>query len=269
MKIINNNPYRQLGVYSTSTQKEVVANQSKMKAFLKVGRQVSFPLDLNGFLPDVLRTEQSVADATSKLSLPTEQLKYAQFWFSKNTQLDEIACRKLTNGDIDGANDVIQNAFNRLYCSQSKVSLVDKKQHFNTLVSRFEVFLKKVFYLKNHSEIVSTKPGQEGLKATLADCIYQTPCLKRLKFSESEADKKFSDYLGMVRDWRNDNAHKAPTATEQECDTAINVLTSMYLYVVAFGIKKREIEVLNSVAYEDSPSNEAYLMAAEPSVDEQ
>lgn len=46
MKIINNNPYRQLGVYSTSTQKEVVANQGKMKAFLKVGRQVSFPLDL-------------------------------------------------------------------------------------------------------------------------------------------------------------------------------------------------------------------------------
>ena len=147
-----------------------------------------------------------------------------------------------TTDDIDGANDVIQNAFNRLYCSPTKVSLVDKKQHFNTLVSRFEVFLKKVFYLKNHSEIVSTKPGQEGMKATLADCIYQTPCLKRLKFSESEADKKFSDYLGMVRDWRNDNAHKAPTATEQECDTAINVLTSMYLYVVAFGIKNREID---------------------------
>ena len=99
------------------------------------------------------------------------------------------------------------------------------------------------------------------MKATLADCIYQTPCLKRLKYSESEADKKFSDYLGMVRDWRNDNAHKAPTATEQECDTAINVLTSMYLYVVAFGIKKREIEVSNSVAHEDSSSKQ------EPSID--
>ena len=146
-----------------------------------------------------------------------------------------------TTDDIDGANDVIQNAFNRLYCSPTKVSFVDKKQHFNTLVSRFEVFLKKVFYLKHNSEIVSTKPGQEGMKATLADCIYQTPCLKRLKFSESEADKKFSDYLSMVRDWRNDNAHKAPIATEQECDTAINVLTSMYLYVVTFGIKSREI----------------------------
>ena len=106
MNIINNNPYRQLGVYSTSPQKEVVANQGKMKAFLKVGRQVSFPLDLNGLLPDVLRTEQSVADAISKLTLPTEQLRYAQFWFSKCTQLDEIACGKLANGDIDGAVEI-------------------------------------------------------------------------------------------------------------------------------------------------------------------
>ncbi len=106
MNIINNNPYRQLGVYSTSPQKEVVANQGKMKAFLKVGRPVTFPLDLNGLLPEVLRTEQSVADAISKLTLPTEQLRYAQFWFSKCTQLDEIACGKLTNGDMDGAVEI-------------------------------------------------------------------------------------------------------------------------------------------------------------------
>lgn len=148
-----------------------------------------------------------------------------------------------TTDDIDGANDVIQNAFNRLFCSPVKVAFVDKKMHFNTLVSRFEVFLKKVFYLRKHTTIVSTKPGSEGQKATLADCIYQTPCLKRLKYSEDEIDKKFFDYLTKVRDWRNDNAHKAPTATEKECDDAINVLASIYLYVVAFGIRTRELSL--------------------------
>ena len=111
--------------------------------------------------------------------------------------------------------------------------------------------------------------GKENMKATLADCIFQTPCLKRLKYSESEADKKFSDYLGMVRDWRNDNAHKAPTATEQECDTAINVLTSMYLYVVAFGIKRRDMEVSDSIAYGDIPFKKTYpKSAAERGTDE-
>lgn len=151
MKIINNNPYRQLGVYSTSTQKEVVANQGKMKAFLKVGRQVSFPLDLNGLLPDVLRTEESVADATSKLSLPTEQLKYAQFWFSKNTQLDEIACGKLTNGDIDGAIEIwnkktsASSLQNLLVCALIKNQLGNAISYAQTLYSSYsDEFVKMV-----------------------------------------------------------------------------------------------------------------------------
>ncbi len=79
MEIINNNPYRLLGVYTTSPQKEVVANQGKIKAFLNVGKAVAFPLDLNGILPNVQRTEAGVAAAVSKLALPAEQLKYAQF----------------------------------------------------------------------------------------------------------------------------------------------------------------------------------------------
>ena len=151
MNIINNNPYRQLGVYSTSPQKEVVANQGKMKAFLKVGRPVTFPLDLNGLLPDVLRTEQSVADAISKLTLPTEQLRYAQFWFSKCTQLDEIACGKLTNGDIDGAVEIwkkkttASSLQNLLVCALIRNQLGNAISYAQTLYSSYSnEFVKMV-----------------------------------------------------------------------------------------------------------------------------
>ena len=151
MNIINNNPYRQLGVYSTSPQKEVVANQGKMKAFLKVGRPVTFPLDLNGLLPDVLRTEQSVADAISKLTLPTEQLRYAQFWFSKCTQLDEIACGKLANGDIDGAVEIwkkkatASSLQNLLVCALIRNQLGNAISYAQTLYSSYSnEFVKMV-----------------------------------------------------------------------------------------------------------------------------
>ena len=134
MKIIYNNPYRILGAYSTSPQKEVVANQGKMKAFLKVGRPVRFPLDLNGLLPDILRSEQSVADAISKLTLPNEQLKFAQFWFSKSTQLDEIACGKLTNGDIDGAVEIWNKKVTVSSLQNLLVSALIKNQLENAII---------------------------------------------------------------------------------------------------------------------------------------
>ena len=115
--------------------------------------------------------------------------------------------------------------------------------------------------------IVSTKPGYEGSSATLADCIYQTECLKKLKFAGDDFGKKFSAYLTMVRDWRNEQTHKAPIATEQECDAAIKVVTDMYLYVIAFGISTFTIEANMPKASEVSMQPKEYKNAAEPDVE--
>lgn len=151
MEIINNNPYRLLGVYSTSSQKEVVANQGKMKAFLKVGRQMSFPLDLNELLPEIERSEQNVAEAISKLALPAEQLKYAQFWFSQNNHIDEIACGKLTNGDIDGAIEIwskkisVSSLQNLLVCCLINNQIGKSIRYAQTLYSSYKnEFVKMV-----------------------------------------------------------------------------------------------------------------------------
>lgn len=151
MDIIDKNPYRILGVYSTSSQKEVVANQGKMKAFLKVGRQVSFPLDLNDLLPEVMRSEENVADATAKLSLPAEQLKYAQFWFCKCNQIDEIACSKLTNGNLDGAIEIwnkrisVSSLQNLLICSLIKGKIEDAMRYAESLYQSYNnEFVKMV-----------------------------------------------------------------------------------------------------------------------------
>ena len=79
MNILQNNPYRLLGVYSNSPTKERLANHNRMKAFLKVGKSVSFPLDLSQYLASIERTETSVADAEAALTLPKDQMQYAQF----------------------------------------------------------------------------------------------------------------------------------------------------------------------------------------------
>ena len=90
MDIITNNPYRYLGVYSNSPTKERVANKGKMNAFLKVGKIVSFPLDIPSLLPTIERTVETVAHAESELTLPMDQIRFAQFWWMNTTPLDKI-----------------------------------------------------------------------------------------------------------------------------------------------------------------------------------
>lgn len=112
MDIIQLNPYRLLGIYSNSPTKERVANYNRMKAFLKVGKQVSFPLDLPSFLSPINRTPENIAEADAKLTLPSDQLKYAQFWFIKSTPIDDIAMNHLFAGNIDNAISIWQKKDN-------------------------------------------------------------------------------------------------------------------------------------------------------------
>lgn len=66
-----------------------------MNAFLKVGKSVSFPLDLPYILPSIKRTIETIANAESELTLPTDQIRFAQFWWMNATPLDGIAFNHL------------------------------------------------------------------------------------------------------------------------------------------------------------------------------
>lgn len=126
MKIIENNPYRQLGVYANSPIKERIANHNRLKAFLKVGKLVDFSLDLAQYLPAIKRSEESIVQAEASLTLPNEQLNYAQFWFMKVTPLDEIAFNHLFAGNMEEAIDIwrkkncASSLQNRIVCALIK-----------------------------------------------------------------------------------------------------------------------------------------------------
>ncbi len=143
---------------------------------------------------------------------------------------------------LDGANDVLQNAFNRLYCSKRKVLLIDKKQHFRSLVMLFEVFLKKLYFLEKGEEMQNTREGAyDATKTTFKDAVWHTPCLKALLHPKSEEQEKYGKFLEMVTTWRNDNSHLAPSAKEADFDASIRVITVLYLYVIANNITELEM----------------------------
>ena len=123
MNVLKNNPYRLLGVYTNSPTKERLANHNRMKAFLKVGKSVSFSLDLPQYLQPINRTDTLVADADAKLALPKDQMFYALFWFIKTTPLDDIAFNHLIAGERNKAEEIWQkketlsSLQNRIVCA--------------------------------------------------------------------------------------------------------------------------------------------------------
>ncbi len=55
-------------------------------------------------------------DAEAQLTLPKDQLLYAQFWFVKATHLDEVAFNHLFAGEIDKAEEIWQKKTRHRLC---------------------------------------------------------------------------------------------------------------------------------------------------------
>lgn len=153
MDIIVKNPYRYLGVYSNASTKERVANKTKMNAFLKVGKQVSFPIDFP-ILSSIDRNVDSVAKAEANLTLPADQIRFAQFWWMNATPIDEVAFNNLSNNNMPMAK-----------------SIWEKKEGVSSLQNRFvlSVINKDLKDAIHCAEILYTKYPKEFYSLVLGD----------------------------------------------------------------------------------------------------
>lgn len=164
---------------------------------------------------------------------------------------------------LDGIDNLLREALNNIYANPNITSIV-KFSFFNLLVQKYEAFLKKLYYLIYDDEV----PGKAGNAPTLADAIHAFKSLWNLKYATDENGKKFSSYLRMLRDWRNEEAHNAPCSSDAEVDAAIKVVVALYLYVTAYSITDLEMAecdatIAKVIPYK-LPSDESQVkMAAE------
>lgn len=176
MDILQNNPYRILGVFSNSPAKERLANLNRAKAFLRVGKTISFPLDVTQYCLAIKRTEASVAEADARLTLPKDQMLYAQFWFIKVNPFDEVAFKHLESGAMDKAEEIWQkkecasSLQNRTVCALIRKDLkcaifCAEKLYGNSLF--LEQFVSAV--LGNVGNIQTAKLGQSFIDGLCAE----------------------------------------------------------------------------------------------------
>lgn len=89
--MITQNPYRLLGVFANDPLKVRTANTAKMRAFFKIGKAISFDTDAEGLLGKLTRTSDIIEQANDMLFDNSKKVKYALFWFHKDSIINENA----------------------------------------------------------------------------------------------------------------------------------------------------------------------------------
>ncbi len=173
---------------------------------------------------------------------------------------------------LDGMDSVVKESLN-MVCMAEGLSLSDKRMHLDMLLMRYEVYLKKLYYIIHNKEIPAM---EEGKGATLSNAIFAFPALRGLKNNPIPAYQEFSQKLSILRKLRNDESHGSGNMTEQEVDTAIHIVIDMYLFVTGMNIAKleaageygnkkhQETSVIPILSYNNGENSCDYNMAAEP-----
>ena len=105
MSAIRNNPYRILGLFSNTTEKELQKHIAILNRYSEVGKLKSFDCDFP-FWGDVRREKQSVIEAASKIELAKNKIHFALFWFLNSSHIDEAALNNLKEGHVDKAAEI-------------------------------------------------------------------------------------------------------------------------------------------------------------------
>jgi len=103
MKVIEQNPYRILGLLAGVTAREQTKQVNRLKQYIGADQipddDFSFPV-----LGVLRRTLETVDEASSKLNLDADKMSAAHFWFFKGYEItDEPAFEALKKGDVAAA----------------------------------------------------------------------------------------------------------------------------------------------------------------------
>lgn len=105
MNAVKNNPYRTLGLFVNSSEKELQKQIATIKRFAEVGKTKAFDYDFP-FFGEVVRSTEKVQEAASKIEQAKNKVHYALFWFLNSGHIDEAALNNLKEGHIEKATEI-------------------------------------------------------------------------------------------------------------------------------------------------------------------
>lgn len=105
MNTIKENPFRTLGLFGNSSEKELQKQIATIKRFAEVGKTKAFDYDFP-FFGEVVRSTEKVQEAASKIEQAKNKVHYALFWFLNSGHIDEAALNNLKEGHIEKATEI-------------------------------------------------------------------------------------------------------------------------------------------------------------------
>lgn len=146
---------------------------------------------------------------------------------------------KVIDAQVDGFEDTFSVKIALYHVFGGKeLLMVDKYVNLNILLTRYESYLKKIYYLI-HGEALK-RPFDEG-NPTLMDAIMAFPSIRALRCSPKQEHLLLFSEMNMLRNLRNGMRFSPPFFNEKQLGSALDIVTDMYIFILAAEMENLEV----------------------------
>lgn len=127
--------------------------------------------------------------------------------------------------DLQGLRNILRRILNCLYRAQHREE--DYRSWYAELVSRFEAFLKKIYWVEHGERMPLNADGHEP---ALRETVSYFPKVEALYSTRNPKFERFKKYYHNVYSWRNNENHRAIDIPADLLPTCLHAAVAMYLF---------------------------------------
>ena len=208
MQVIENNPFRILGIISNASAKETKESETFILRYLDIGKSAELKFDITPPLSHLERTSEIVKNAKRNIHDNFDKLTHAIFWFVNGTMVDKIALEKLSSErNIEKSLDSFKKGSRNFVISKTSFSSIlnfstleiinysshkDEERIKNSIKYKYDI-IKDQTTFKEFEKLITSTSNKINHKSYIDRYIENTKSLLKELFPRKDQNKLLLD----------------------------------------------------------------------------
>ncbi len=243
MNVIQNNPFRILGIISNASAKEINQSETFILRYLDIGKSANLKFDITPPLIKLKRTSKIVQDAKNRIHDDFNKLTHAIFWFVNGNMIDKIALEKLSSEKkIEQALDSFKKGSRNFIISKNSFTSIinfstleivsyashkDEKRLMNAIKYKYQIINDKILF-KEFEKLITSTSNKINHKSYIDRYVENTSDLLKELFPKKDQNKLLLDIFSEDESILKEIEGRIVSSLEEVINTNITLFNSFF-----------------------------------------
>ena len=244
MKIIENNPFRILGIISNATAKEPNESETFILRYLDIGKSAVLKFDITPPLNSLDRNSEIVKNAKRKIHDSFDKLSHSIFWLVNGNMVDKIALEKLSlEKNIEKASESFKKGSRNFLISKNSFSSIinfstleiisynshkDEERVKKAIKNKYQIIKDKIIF-NEFEKLITSNSNKIDQKSYIDRYIENTKTLLKEIFPRKNQEQLLRDIFSEDKSILEEIERKIISSLSERIKKNISLMDSFFV----------------------------------------